>query len=152
MEYSIKDINTYKVINKVINTNNYPILKEHFTSEEIDEDGMIIYINGKNTANNIYTNVEKNSKYKWVILTNNKKEIALQLLEFNSEYEITLVIAERSKNIKDEKETFGKILKCVIEKYNLKKIYTFALHNKLKDKYISYGFKPNKYNELELIL
>lgn len=148
--YTIKDIDTRKVINKVINTNNYPVLKDHFTYEEIDEDGMIIYLNGKNTSNNIYTNIEKNSKYKWIVLINGKKEIALQLLEFNNDNEITLVIAERSKKVKNEKDTFKKILDCVIEKYNPKKIHTFALHDKLKEKYISYGFKANKHDELTL--
>ena len=146
--YSIKDIDTYDVINKVINTNNYPILKEHF-DDEVDEDGMIINVNGKNTKDNVYTNVEKNSKYKWIILINGKKEIALQLLEFNGN-EITLVIAERSKKAKEEKETFKKILDCVIDKYKPNKIHTFALHDKLKEKYISYGFKADKNNELTL--
>lgn len=147
--YSLTDIDTYDVINKVINTNHYPTLQEHF-DEEVDEDGMIININGKNTKDNVYTNVEKDSKYKWVILTNGKKEIALQLLEFNSDNEITLVIAERSKKAKDEKETFKKILDNVIEKYHPKKIHTFALHDKLKKKYESYGFVANKENELTL--
>ena len=45
-----------------------------------------------------------------------------------------------------------KILDKVIEKYNPKYIHTFALHDKLKEKYMSYGFKPDKDNKLTLEL
>lgn len=144
--YTISEIEVNDVINKVIHTKNYPTLKNHI--EEEYEDDMIIQVNGKDTSDNVYTNIENDSPYQWVVLKNNNKEIALQLLKFDSKNTITLVIAERSKNAKNETNTFKYILDCVIEKYHPSKIITFALHDKLKDKYISFGFKAGKKDEL----
>ena len=149
--YKIDDIDVYSVINKVINSKNYPVLKEHF-EDEIDDDGIIIQVNGRNTKDNVYTNVDKNSPYQWIVLSNGNKEVALQLLKFDDKDNITLVIAERSKKSQNEHNTFKKILDKVIEKYNPKYIHTFALHDKLKEKYMSYGFKSDKDNELTLEL
>lgn len=148
--YHIQDISVEDII-KRISKGNYKIIKEHIEeSGEIDEENNILYLNGHNTSKNIYTNIKKDSKYKWIILKNKNKEVALQLLKFESEDNIELVIAERSNNIKGEHDTFKKILDLVIEKYSLKEIHTFALNDKLKQKYISYGFKLD--NEDQLIL
>lgn len=113
---------------------------------------MIIQVNGRNTKDNVYTNVDKSSPYQWIVLSNGNKEVALQLLKFDDKDNITLVIAERSKKSQNEHNTFKKILDKVIEKYNPKYIHTFALHDKLKEKYMSYGVKPDKDNELTLEL
>ena len=150
--YTIEDISVYDVI-KRISKGDYNIIKSHIEeAEELDDDYDILYLNGRNTSKNVYTNIEKNSKYKWIALKNNNKEVAIQLLKFESKDNIELVIAERSKKAKDEHETFKKILDAVIEKYNPKEIHTFALADKLKDKYMKYGFKSDNEDQLTLKL
>ena len=51
-----------------INSKNYPVLKEHF-EDEIDDDEVIIQVNCRNTKDNVYTNVDKSSPYKWIVLS-----------------------------------------------------------------------------------
>lgn len=70
---------------------NYPVLKEHF-EDEIDDNEVIIQVNCRNTKDNVYTNVDKSSTYKWIVLSNGNKEVALQLLKFDDKDNITLVI------------------------------------------------------------
>ena len=148
--YKIKLISVFDVI-KRISKGNYKTIKNNI-EEELDDDYNILYLNGKNTSKNIYTNLEKNSPYQWIALMNINKEVAIQLLKFESKDVIELVIAERSKNAKDEHETFKKILDAIIEKYNPKELHTFALVDKLKEKYISYGFEPDNKDQLTLKL
>lgn len=148
--YTIDDISVYDVL-KRISKGNYKIIKDHIEEhEEIDDEFNILYVNGRNTSKNIYTNIEKNSPYQWIRLMNGNKEVAIQLLKFEEKDIIELIILERSKFTKNEHDTFKKILDQIIYKYNPKEIHTFALNDKLKQKYISYGFKLD--NEDQLIL
>lgn len=151
-KYTLKDLSVTDIL-KRISKGDYQTIRDHMEEEEeIDEDDDILYVNGRNTAKNVYTNLEKNSPYQWVALMNNSKEVAIQLLKFENQETIELVIAERSKKANNEHETFKKILDAVIEKYNPKEIHTFALADKLKEKYMSYGFEPDKEDQLTLKL
>jgi hypothetical protein len=148
--YTIEDINIIDIL-KNMYIGDYEIIREHIEdAEEIDESCNIIYVNGKNTADNVYTNIEKESPYKWIILKNNGKDVAIQLLKFITSDIIELIIAERSINAYQEEQTFKKIIDNIISKYNPKELRTFALTDRLKQHYINYGFKLDNKNQLIL--
>lgn len=150
--YHIQDINVEDII-KRISKGDYKVIKDHLEEhDEIDDEFNILYVNGHNTSKNIYTNIEKNSPYQWIVLMNGNKEVAIQLLKFEEKDIIELIILERSNKAKDERNTFKKILDQIIDKYNPKEIHTFALNDKLKDKYKSYGFESDEKDQLTLKL
>ena len=132
--YHIQDISVEDIIKRV-SKGDYKIIREHLEEhDEIDDEFNILYVNGHNTSKNIYTNIEKNSPYQWIVLMNGNKEVAIQLLKFENDNNIELIILERSNKAKDEQNTFKKIL------------------DKISEKYKSYGFESDSKNQLTLKL
>lgn len=143
---NIQKINVDQAIDYIFNTKKFPVLRTHIEDEVIFDNGNLIYefINGKDLSNNIYTN-DDNTKYQWIGLFDNDNLIALQLLHF-IEDSIELVILEKVFGCNIH-HVFRNILEYVENQYIPFEIYTFPLHNKLKEEYKKYGFIENN-NEL----
>ena len=135
---TIKEIDTYDAIKLIFKTNDFPVLKSHLESEVYIENDNIyyVYINDKDLSDNIYTN--DSILYKWIAVIENEHIVALQLLQFNEDY-IELVIIEKVKKY-NVHNVFRNVLKYVEKTYKPNKIYTFPLHDKLKEEYKKYGF------------
>lgn len=96
---------------------------------------QLFFVNGRNLADNIYTNPKK---YKWIgVFDNNDNLIGLQLIEITGK-EIQLIVGEKMKSAKYD--FFGQIINCIKETYSPELIYTFLFNNKLKEYYMNYGF------------
>ena len=143
---TFEEIDVDKAISYIFTTSDFPILKNHIEDEVCFYNGNIVYeyVNGKNLSNNIYTNKDT-SKYQWIAIIQNNNVIALQLLHF-VEDAIELVILEKVAKY-NVHNIFKTILEYVEYKYTPFEIFTFPLHNKLKEEYKKYGF-VEKNNEL----
>ena len=136
---TFEEIDIDKVISYIFGTDDFPTLKLHIEDEVCNVDGNIVYeyLNGKNLLDNVYTNNDT-TKYQWIALMKNDNVVALQLLHF-VEDAIELVILEKvaKYNIHN---VFKTVLEYVEKKYTPFEIFTFPLHDKLKDEYKKYGF------------
>ena len=143
---TFEEIDVDKAISYIFKTKDFPILKEHIEDEVFFDGKNLIYeyINNKDLSDNIYTN-DNNLKYQWIALIENKNIIALQLLHF-VEDAIELIILEKVSKYNIH-HVFKMVLDYVEEKYNPFEIFTFPLHDKLKEEYKKYGF-IEKNNEL----
>lgn len=143
---TFEEIDIDEAISHIFKTSNFPILREHIEDEVIIDGDNIFYeyVNGKDLSANIYTNNDT-SKYQWIALTQNNNVVALQLLHF-IEDAIELVILEKVSKY-NVQNIFRNVLEYVEEKYTPFEIFTFPLHDKLKEEYKKYGFKEED-NEL----
>lgn len=138
---TIKNIDTDKAIEYIFCTRRFPVLKTHLEDEVHKENCTLIYeyVNGHNLNDNIYVN--DSTDYQWIGLYKGDMLIGLQLLHFIDK-SIELVIAEKYKKYTGN-DIFETILTYVENTYKPHKIYTYPLHNKLKEKYKKCGFIDN---------
>lgn len=142
---TIKNIDTDKTIEYIFCTRRFPVLKTHLENEVHKENDRLIYefVNGHNLNDNIYVNDSQD--YQWIGLYKGDMLIALQLLHFIDK-SIELVITEKYKKYTGN-DIFETILTYVENTYKPHKIYTYPLHDKLKEKYKKCGFIEDN-NEL----
>ena len=136
---TFEEINVDEAMLQIFKTTNFPILKLHIEDEVNNINGNIVYeyLNGRDLSSNIYTN-DDTSKYQWIAVINDNNIVALQLLHF-IEDAIELVILEKVAKY-NVHNIFKTVLEYVEERYTPFEIFTFPLHDKLKEEYKKYGF------------
>jgi hypothetical protein len=136
----IKNVDISTVLTAVFEKDNYAFIKNQIEcSDEVyirnNVVKAVVFANGRNLADNIYTNPKKS---KWLgVFDDEDNLIGLQLIEIIGK-EIQLIVGEKRKSAKYN--FFGQIINYIKETYSPELIYTFPFNDKLKEYYMSYGF------------
>ena len=146
-KFAFKNICIDDVVYNVFRTTKFPVLKLHMEDEICEYQGNLIceFKNNKDLSDNIYVN-DDYTKYQWISVIYNNDIVALQLIHFLEDNNIELIILEKIHN-HNINNVFDSVLNYVEKTYKPNEIYTFPLHDKLKETYIKCGF-IEKNNEL----
>ena len=149
---NVKPIDTKKALDEIFYTDNYEYLQEQIIdAEEVDFDGdeyEILFKNGKNFNQNLYTDISEKSPLTWLGIYDGKILSGLQLIEDKDDC-VELVVIAKNTNHKAKFSVFEAVIKYCQETYK-KKIVTFPLNDDLTDFYKKFGFVDDKEGYIKL--